>query len=46
MLPDKQVATNVGAPAAGTKQWWSGAGDDYEATLTRSVAIPAGTLAR
>ncbi len=43
VLPDKQVTTNVGAPAAGTKQWWSGAGDDYEATLTRSVAVPAGT---
>src|SRR6478609_6393326 len=45
VLPDKQVATNVGAPAAGTKQWWSGGGDDYEATLTRSVAIPAGAPA-
>jgi immune inhibitor A len=42
VLPDKQVQTSYGAPAAGTKQWWSGAGDSYDATLTRSVAIPAG----
>jgi immune inhibitor A len=45
VLPDKPVVTNYGAPAAGAKQWWSGAGNDYEATLTRSVAIPAGAPA-
>ena len=38
----RRVTHDVGAPAAGTKQWWSGTGDDYDATLTRQVAIPAG----
>ena len=32
-----------GAPAAGTKQWYSGTGDEYEATLARQVALPSGT---
>ena len=43
VLPQKSVAHDIGAPAAGTKQWWSGTDDDYDATLTRSLAIPAGT---
>ena len=39
VLPQKTVdAPTLGAPAAGTKQWWSGTGDDYDATLTRQVA--------
>ena len=42
VLPKKEVTHQLGAPAAGTKQWWSGAGDDYEATLTRELALPAG----
>lgn len=42
-LPQKTVSHDVGAPAAGAKQWWSGTGNDLDATLTRSVAIPAGT---
>ena len=42
-LPQKTVVTDLGAPAAGTKQWWSGTGDDYEATLTRQVDVPAGS---
>jgi immune inhibitor A len=42
-LPQKTVVTDLGAPAAGAKQWWSGTGDDYEATLTRQVAVPAGS---
>jgi immune inhibitor A len=44
-LPKKTVTTQYGAPHGGTKQWWSGQGDDYSATLTRSVALPAGTSA-
>jgi immune inhibitor A len=43
VLPKKEVVTDLGAPAAGTKQWWSGQGDDYEATLARQVTLPAGT---
>jgi immune inhibitor A len=46
VLPDKSVAHDVGAPAAGSKQWWSGEGDNYNATLTREVAIPAGAGAQ
>ncbi|WP_377643100.1 immune inhibitor A domain-containing protein [Oryzobacter terrae] len=43
VLPDKTVVTDLGPPFAGTKQWYSGAGDDYEATMARSVTLPAGT---
>ncbi|MDA0167502.1 immune inhibitor A [Solirubrobacter taibaiensis] len=43
VLPQKTVAHDIGAPAAGTKQWWSGTDDNYDATLTRSLAVPAGT---
>jgi len=43
VLPQKTVTSDLGAPAAGTKQWYSGAGDDYDATLTRQVAVPSGT---
>ena len=41
-LPKKSVVTDFGAPAAGTKQWWSGTADDYDATLARQVTLPAG----
>ena len=30
-LPKKMVTTQLGAPHGGTKQWWSGQGDDREA---------------
>ncbi len=43
VLPQKTVTTDLGAPAAGSRQWWSGTDDDYEATLSRSVALPAGS---
>ena len=29
VLPDKQTVTTLPTPPEGTKQWWSGAGDDY-----------------
>ncbi len=42
-LGKKTVVTDFGrAPFAGTKQWWSGQGDDYEASLEREVTLPAG----
>jgi immune inhibitor A len=41
VLPKKEVVTNLGAPASGSAQWWSGDADDYNATLSRSVALPA-----
>jgi immune inhibitor A len=45
VLPKKKVTTELGAPAAGTKQFYSGSGDDYTATLARQVDVPAGTSA-
>ena len=42
VLPDKQIATTLPTPAAGTKQWFSGSGDDYKASMSRAdLAIPA-----
>ncbi|AGP57488.1 protease [Streptomyces rapamycinicus NRRL 5491] len=38
-LPAKAVTTEVVAPAEGSKQWWSGMGDDLKNTLTRSVDL-------
>ena len=44
VLPKKTGHDRSSAPpAAGTKQWWSGTGDDLDNTLTRSVTLPAGT---
>jgi immune inhibitor A len=42
VLPDKEVVTQLGAPATGANQWWSGTDDDYDATMTRQVTLPAG----
>ncbi len=41
-LPQKTVTHDIGAPAAGTKQWWSGTGNDLDATLTRTGRGPRG----
>ena len=41
VLPKKQVTTELGAPYEGTKQWWSGAGDDLDNSMSRSVTLPA-----
>ncbi|MFD6418844.1 immune inhibitor A domain-containing protein [Streptomyces sp. NPDC060194] len=38
-LPAKPVTTEVATPTEGTKQWWSGAGDDLKNTLTRPVDL-------
>ena len=43
VLPDKAVSTDLGAPFAGSKQWWSGSGDDLNSTMSRSVTLPAGS---
>ncbi len=42
VLPQKEVTTDLGAPAEGTKQWWSGAGDDLDNSMSREVTLPAG----
>ncbi|MFI9339747.1 immune inhibitor A domain-containing protein [Streptomyces sp. NPDC052773] len=44
-LPRKQVTTEIVTPAEGTKQWWSGSGDDLRNTLTRSVDLTGKTSA-
>jgi immune inhibitor A len=41
VLPKKEVVTELGAPAAGTRQWYSGAGNGLENTMTREVTLPA-----
>ncbi|MFI5754454.1 immune inhibitor A domain-containing protein [Streptomyces sp. NPDC051569] len=38
-LPKKTKTTTVVKPAEGSKQWWSGMGDDLKNTLTRSVDL-------
>lgn len=41
VLPKKEVTTELVAPPEGAQSWWSGSGDDYTATLTRSLTLPA-----
>jgi len=43
VLPDKPVSQDYGAPFAGSKQWYSGSGDDLNATMSRQVTLPAGS---
>lgn len=42
MLPDKVVTTSVGGPYAGSLQYYSGAGNNLDNKMTRSVTLPAG----
>ena len=44
-LPQKQVTQKLATPYAGSKDWWSGTGDDYSASMTRTVDVPAGASA-
>jgi immune inhibitor A len=43
ILPDKEVTFEVGAPFAGAWQYFSGAGNDLDNSMTRSVTLPAGS---
>ena len=43
VLPDKQVVTNLIAPHAGARSWYSGHANDYTATMSRQLTLPAGT---
>src|SRR6185369_4241001 len=43
VLPHKAVDFDFGAPAAGSKFYYSGSADDLDTTMTRSVTLPAGT---
>jgi immune inhibitor A len=40
-LPSITKAIKVGTPTSGAHAWYSGMGDDYKASLARSVAVPA-----
>ena len=43
VLPDHRVNTLLPTPPEGTHQWWSGAGHDYVASMSRSdITLPAG----
>jgi immune inhibitor A len=42
VLPDKVVPLELGAPFAGDKLYYSGAADDFDAAMTKSVTLPAG----
>lgn len=44
LLPDKSVATNVGAPFAGSYFYHSGSGNDLDNRMTRQVTLPAGAV--
>ncbi len=43
VLPEKQVTTTLPTPPSGARQWWSGAGDDLNTTMSRQVTLAAGT---
>lgn len=43
LLPDKEVTFHVGDPYAGSQFYHSGAGNNLDNTMTRDVALPAGT---
>lgn len=44
-LPEKEVTTDVVAPAQGATQWWSGSGNDLSNTLSRTVDLTGKTSA-
>jgi immune inhibitor A len=44
LLPDKSVDFPVGDPYAGGYQYFSGAGNNLDNTMTRSVTLPAGAV--
>ncbi len=44
LLPDKKVTTDIGSPYAGSYFYHSGAGNDLDNSMTRSVTLPAGSV--
>jgi immune inhibitor A len=40
-LPKKQVVTPLVDPPVGSKQWWSGQGNNINTTMSRQVTLPA-----
>lgn len=45
VLPKKKVTTDLGAPFAGTKQWFSGNADNLDNSMTREVDLTGKTAA-
>ncbi|MBC8093339.1 MAG: immune inhibitor A, partial [Pseudonocardia sp.] len=45
VLPKKEVTSDLGAPAAGDFQWWSGSGDNLATTLQRTLDFTGKTSA-
>lgn len=43
-LPDKQVASEIGAPFSGSYFYHSGSGNDLDHSMTREVTLPAGSV--
>jgi immune inhibitor A len=44
VLPKKSVTSVIGSPFAGTSFYYSGAGDNLDNSMTRSVTLPVGTV--
>ena len=42
LLPDKEVSTNIGAPASGASYYFSGSGNNLDVRMSRAVTLPAG----
>jgi immune inhibitor A len=43
VLPKKKVVTQLGQPYEGTRSWYSGTGDDLNASMSRKITLPAGS---
>jgi len=43
-LPDRFVASDLGAPFAGTRFYYSNTGDDMDNLMSKSFTLPAGTV--
>jgi len=43
-LPDKPVTTTIGPAFAGSNYYYSGSGNDLDNSMTRSVALPTGSV--
>jgi len=44
VLPDKEVVSQIAEPYSGSHFYYSGAGDDVDNTMTRSVTLPGGAV--
>ena len=44
VLPKKSVTTVIGTPYAGSKFYYSGAGDNLNNTMSKSITLPTGTV--